>query len=81
MNTIGESAAQGAAGIILWGSLNYSNSKVSAVVGTVPLPSENPHSLTNRTVTSYAVAGDVPEAEGLCGRATGPLHRQCDSQH
>ncbi|NXG76880.1 HYAL1 protein, partial [Baryphthengus martii] len=27
MNTIGESAAQGAAGIILWGSLNYSNSK------------------------------------------------------
>ncbi|NXE78637.1 HYAL1 protein, partial [Cochlearius cochlearius] len=27
MNTIGESAAQGAAGIVLWGSLNYSTSK------------------------------------------------------
>ncbi|NWX31299.1 HYAL1 protein, partial [Notiomystis cincta] len=27
MNTIGESAAQGAAGIILWGSLDYSTSK------------------------------------------------------
>ncbi|XP_009953781.1 PREDICTED: hyaluronidase-1 [Leptosomus discolor] len=27
MNTIGESAAQGAAGIILWGSLNYSKKK------------------------------------------------------
>lgn len=34
MNTIGESAAQGAAGIILWGSLNYSTSKVSVARGT-----------------------------------------------
>lgn len=37
MNTIGESAAQGAAGIILWGSLNYSTSEVSGVSGTMPL--------------------------------------------
>lgn len=28
-NTIGESASQGAAGIVLWGSEDYSNSRVS----------------------------------------------------
>lgn len=44
MNTIGESAAQGAAGIVLWGSLNYSTSKVSAAGGTAPPPAGTPRS-------------------------------------
>jgi len=48
MNTIGESAAQGAAGIILWGSLNYSTSKVSAAGSTVPPPAGTLHSLTTQ---------------------------------
>lgn len=44
-NTIGESAAQGSAGIILWGSHIYSSSKVSVAGGTMPLPLGTPHSL------------------------------------
>lgn len=44
MNTIGESAAQGAAGIILWGSLDYSTSKVSAEDGIRSLPAGTPSS-------------------------------------
>lgn len=42
MSTIGESAAQGAAGIILWGSLDYSTSKVSADSGVRSLSAGTP---------------------------------------
>lgn len=42
MNTIGESVAQGAAGIILWGSLNYSTSKVSVAGGIMLWAMEDP---------------------------------------
>lgn len=44
MNTIGESAAQGAAGIIFWGSLDYSASKVSAEGGIRSLSAGTPSS-------------------------------------
>lgn len=49
MNTIGESAAQGAAGIILWGTLDYSASKVSAGGGS--------RSLSVGTPSASAVQG------------------------
>lgn len=51
MNTIGESAAQGAAGIILWGSLNDSMSKVSVAGGTAWPPAGPPLPRPHRAVT------------------------------
>ncbi|NXK27350.1 HYAL1 protein, partial [Arenaria interpres] len=68
VNTIGESAAQGAAGIILWGSLNYSSSKEMCL--RLKDYTEGPlgHYIVNVTTSAYLCSQSLCSGRGRCVR-------------
>ncbi|NXD63416.1 HYAL1 protein, partial [Eolophus roseicapillus] len=68
MNTIGESAAQGAAGIILWGSLNYSNSKEMCLRLKDYVEGPLGHYIVNVTASTDLCSQSLCSSQGRCVR-------------
>ncbi|XP_010015220.1 PREDICTED: hyaluronidase-1-like, partial [Nestor notabilis] len=68
MNTIGESAAQGAAGIILWGSLNYSNSKEMCLRLKDYVEGPLGHYVVNVTASADLCSQTLCSGQGRCVR-------------
>ncbi|KAM9227280.1 hyaluronidase-1 [Leptosomus discolor] len=68
MNTIGESAAQGAAGIILWGSLNYSTSKEMCLRLKDYVEGPLGHYIVNVTASADLCSQSLCSGQGRCVR-------------
>ncbi|NWU51324.1 HYAL1 protein, partial [Dromas ardeola] len=68
MNTIGESAAQGAAGIILWGSLNYSSSKEMCLRLKDYVEGPLGHYIVNVTASADLCSQSLCSGRGRCVR-------------
>nr|XP_009940761.1 PREDICTED: hyaluronidase-1-like [Opisthocomus hoazin] len=68
MNTIGESAAQGAAGIILWGSLNYSTSKEMCLRLKDYVEGPLGHYIVNVTASADLCSQSLCSGRGRCVR-------------
>ncbi|NXQ85520.1 HYAL1 protein, partial [Nyctibius grandis] len=68
MNTIGESAAQGAAGIILWGSLNYSTSKEMCLRLKDYVEGPLGHYIVNVTASADMCSRSLCSSRGRCVR-------------
>ncbi|XP_005235028.1 hyaluronidase-1 [Falco peregrinus] len=68
MNTIGESAAQGAAGIILWGSLNYSTSKEMCLRLKKYVEGPLGHYIVNVTASADLCSQSLCSGQGRCVR-------------
>ncbi|NXC35665.1 HYAL1 protein, partial [Campylorhamphus procurvoides] len=68
MNTIGESAAQGAAGIILWGSLNYSTSKEMCLRLKDYVEGPLGHYVVNVTASADLCSQALCSSHGRCVR-------------
>ncbi|KFQ17680.1 Hyaluronidase-1, partial [Merops nubicus] len=68
MNTIGESAAQGAAGIILWGSLNYSTSKEMCLRLKDYVEGPLGHYVVNVTASANLCSQSLCSGQGRCVR-------------
>ncbi|KFQ32502.1 Hyaluronidase-1, partial [Mesitornis unicolor] len=68
MNTIGESAAQGAAGIILWGSLNYSTSKKMCLKLKDYVEGPLGHYIVNVTASADMCSQSLCSGQGRCVR-------------
>ncbi|NXW57842.1 HYAL1 protein, partial [Eurystomus gularis] len=68
MNTIGESAAQGAAGIILWGSLNYSTSKEMCLRLKDYVEGPLGHYIVNVTASASLCSQSLCSSQGRCVR-------------
>ncbi|NWI64686.1 HYAL1 protein, partial [Todus mexicanus] len=68
MNTIGESAAQGAAGIILWGSLNYSASKEMCLRLKEYVEGPLGHYIVNVTASAELCSQSLCSGRGRCVR-------------
>ncbi|NXI41285.1 HYAL1 protein, partial [Galbula dea] len=68
VNTIGESMAQGAAGIILWGSLNYSSSKEMCLQLKDYVEGPLGHYIVNVTASAYLCSQSLCSGRGRCVR-------------
>ncbi|NXU31778.1 HYAL1 protein, partial [Thalassarche chlororhynchos] len=68
MNTIGESAAQGAAGIVLWGSLNYSTSKEMCLRLKDYVEGPLGHYIVNVTASADLCSQSLCSGRGRCVR-------------
>ncbi|XP_009889556.1 PREDICTED: hyaluronidase-1 [Charadrius vociferus] len=68
VNTIGESAAQGAAGIILWGSLNYSTSKEMCLRLKDYVEGPLGHYIVNVTASADLCSQSLCSGRGRCVR-------------
>ncbi|NWW46811.1 HYAL1 protein, partial [Pedionomus torquatus] len=68
VNTIGESAAQGAAGIILWGSLNYSTSKEMCLRLKDYIEGPLGHYIVNVTASADLCSQSLCSGRGRCVR-------------
>ncbi|NXJ92804.1 HYAL1 protein, partial [Corythaixoides concolor] len=68
MNTIGESAAQGAAGIVLWGSLNYSTSKEMCLKLKDYVEGPLGHYIVNVTASADLCSQSLCSGRGRCVR-------------
>ncbi|NXO48701.1 HYAL1 protein, partial [Aramus guarauna] len=68
MNTIGESAAQGAAGIVLWGSLNYSTSKEMCLKLKDYVEGPLGHYVVNVTASADLCSRSLCSSQGRCVR-------------
>ncbi|XP_069721629.1 hyaluronidase-1 [Phaenicophaeus curvirostris] len=68
MNTIGESAAQGAAGIVLWGSLNYSTSKETCLKLKDYVEGPLGHYIVNVTASADLCSRSLCSGRGRCVR-------------
>ncbi|KAM6248142.1 hyaluronidase-1 [Spheniscus humboldti] len=68
MNTIGETAAQGAAGIILWGSLNYSTSKEMCLRLKGYVEGPLGHYIVNVTASADLCSQSLCSGQGRCVR-------------
>ncbi|KAM6413642.1 hyaluronidase-1 [Rhynochetos jubatus] len=68
MNTIGESAAQGAAGIVLWGSLNYSTSKEMCLKLKDYVEGPLGHYVVNVTASADLCSQSLCSGRGRCVR-------------
>ncbi|NXX49594.1 HYAL1 protein, partial [Tricholaema leucomelas] len=68
MNTIGESVAQGAAGIILWGSLNYSTSKEMCLRLKDYVEGPLGHYIVNVTTSADLCSQSLCSGRGRCVR-------------
>ncbi|NWX17307.1 HYAL1 protein, partial [Aegotheles bennettii] len=68
MNTIGESAAQGAAGIVLWGSLNYSTSKEMCLRLKDYVEGPLGHYIINVTASADLCSRSLCSGRGRCVR-------------
>ncbi|XP_054694196.1 hyaluronidase-1 [Grus americana] len=68
MNTIGESAAQGAAGIVLWGSLNYSTSKEMCLKLKDYVEGPLGHYIVNVTASADLCSQSLCSSQGRCVR-------------
>ncbi|NXN97641.1 HYAL1 protein, partial [Rhinopomastus cyanomelas] len=68
MNTIGESAAQGTAGIVLWGDLNYSNSKETCLRLKDYLDGPLGHYIVNVTASASLCSQTLCSGQGRCMR-------------
>ncbi|KFP85523.1 Hyaluronidase-1, partial [Acanthisitta chloris] len=68
MNTIGESAAQGAAGIILWGSLDYSSSKEMCLRLKDYVEGPLGHYVVNVTASADLCSQTLCSGRGRCVR-------------
>ncbi|KFP95899.1 Hyaluronidase-1, partial [Leptosomus discolor] len=68
MNTIGESAAQGAAGIILWGSLNYSKKKEMCLRLKDYVEGPLGHYIVNVTASADLCSQSLCSGQGRCVR-------------
>ncbi|KAM6325232.1 hyaluronidase-1 [Podargus strigoides] len=68
MNTIGESAAQGAAGIVLWGSLNYSTSKEMCLRLKDYVEGPLGHYIVNVTASADMCSQSLCSSQGRCVR-------------
>ncbi|PKU31000.1 hypothetical protein llap_18697 [Limosa lapponica baueri] len=68
VNTIGESAAQGTAGIILWGSLNYSTSKEMCLRLKDYIEGPLGHYIVNVTTSAYLCSQSLCSGRGRCVR-------------
>ncbi|NXQ37087.1 HYAL1 protein, partial [Alaudala cheleensis] len=71
MNTIGESAAQGAAGIILWGSLEYSSSKEMCLRLKDYVEGPLGHYIVNVTASAELCSQALCSGQGRCVRRDG----------
>ncbi|NXV34839.1 HYAL1 protein, partial [Rissa tridactyla] len=71
VNTIGESAAQGASGIILWGSLNYSSSKEMCLRLKDYLEGPLGHYIVNVTASADLCSQSLCSGRGRCVRQEG----------
>ncbi|XP_062441632.1 hyaluronidase-1 [Rhea pennata] len=68
VNTIGESAAQGSAGIVLWGSLNYSSSKEMCLNLKNYLDGDLGHYVVNVTASAELCSQSLCSGQGRCVR-------------
>nr|XP_013799926.1 PREDICTED: hyaluronidase-1 [Apteryx mantelli mantelli] len=68
VNTIGESAAQGAAGVVLWGSLNYSNSQEMCLKLKNYLDGDLGHYIVNVTASTQLCSQNLCSGQGRCVR-------------
>ncbi|NXL61530.1 HYAL1 protein, partial [Chordeiles acutipennis] len=68
MNTIGESAAQGAAGIVFWGSLNYSTSKEICLRLKEYVEGPLGHYIVNVTASADLCSRSLCSGRGRCVR-------------
>ncbi|NXM28232.1 HYAL1 protein, partial [Oxyruncus cristatus] len=68
MNTIGESAAQGAAGIVLWGDLNYSASKEMCLRLKDYVEGPLGHYVVNVTASADLCSQSLCSGHGRCVR-------------
>ncbi|NWH77069.1 HYAL1 protein, partial [Piaya cayana] len=68
VNTIGESTAQGAAGIVLWGSLNYSNSKEACLKLKDYIEGPLGHYIVNVTASADLCSRSLCSGQGRCVR-------------
>ncbi|NWU43172.1 HYAL1 protein, partial [Hylia prasina] len=68
MNTIGESAAQGAAGIVLWGTLNYSSSKEMCLRLKDYVDGPLGHYIVNVTASADLCSQTLCSGQGRCVR-------------
>ncbi|NWU91901.1 HYAL1 protein, partial [Upupa epops] len=68
MNTIGESVAQGAAGIVFWGSLDYSSSKEVCLRLKDYLEGPLGHYIINVTASAELCSQSLCSGRGRCAR-------------
>ncbi|NXL83317.1 HYAL1 protein, partial [Alectura lathami] len=73
MNTIGESASQGAAGIILWGSYTYGTSKENCLKLKDYLDGPLGHYIVNVTASAQLCSQSLCSGHGRCVRKEGQL--------
>ncbi|XP_054843760.1 hyaluronidase-4-like [Eublepharis macularius] len=83
VHTIGESAAQGAAGVILWGSIQYASSRGSCTVVKNYIDGALGHYILNVTSAAKLCSKVLCKKNGRCIRKTGKtnayLHLPSDS--
>nr|XP_056702468.1 hyaluronidase-1-like [Euleptes europaea] len=70
VNTIGESAAQGAAGVVLWGSMQYSRSKANCTVIKDYIDGTLGHYILNVTSAAKLCSKVLCKKNGRCVRKT-----------
>ncbi|XP_048357242.1 hyaluronidase-4-like isoform X2 [Sphaerodactylus townsendi] len=70
-NTIGESAAQGAAGVVLWGSIKYASSRDSCTVVKDYIDGALGHYILNVTSAAKLCSKVLCKKNGRCIRKTG----------
>ncbi|NWJ06795.1 HYAL1 protein, partial [Crypturellus undulatus] len=68
VNTIGESAAQGAAGVVLWGSLSYSSSQEMCLKLKNYLDGDLGHYILNVTTSTELCSQKLCSGQGRCVR-------------
>ncbi|XP_025901825.1 hyaluronidase-1 [Nothoprocta perdicaria] len=68
VNTIGESAAQGAAGVVLWGSLSYSSSQEMCLKLKNYLDGDLGHYILNVTTSAELCSQKLCSGQGRCVR-------------
>ncbi|NXA33338.1 HYAL1 protein, partial [Eudromia elegans] len=68
VNTIGESAAQGAAGVVLWGSLSYSSSQEMCLKLKNYLDGDLGHYILNVTTSAQLCSQKLCSGQGRCVR-------------
>ncbi|NXG37033.1 HYAL1 protein, partial [Dromaius novaehollandiae] len=68
VNTIGESAAQGAAGVVLWGSLNYSSSQEMCLKLKNYLDGDLGRYIVNVTASAELCSQTLCSGQGRCVR-------------